>query len=232
MYNTLGEVIHAYRKEHSVSMGDFAACSGMSKAYVGMLEKGINYKTGKPIVPSWQMWSKAAQAMNMTLTELFKLVPDAPVLLVDDEADSKALIEAMEKANNIRPMPQLVEKPRLGAIACGEPILAEENVEGYDMVPDWVHCDFTLLCKGDSMIGARIHDGDIVCIKQQPTVENGQIAAVLIDDEATLKRVRFITDGIALWPENPDYEPMIYTGEAANRVQILGLATHFISKVK
>lgn len=135
-------------------------------------------------------------------------------------------------AANTEAMPTTVFRPRLGAIACGDPILADQNIEGYDQVPDWVKCDFTLICRGDSMTGARICDGDLVCIKQQETVENGQIAAVLIEDEATLKRVRFVEGGVALWPENPAYEPMVFVGEAANRVKILGLATHFISTIR
>ena len=137
--------------------------------------------------------------------------------------------------SNLRPMPKIVQVPRLGSIACGEPILAEQNIEGYDNVPNYVKCDFTLLCKGDSMTGARIYDGDIVCIKQQEEAQNGQIAAVLVDGEfeteATLKRVRLLKDGIALWPENPAYEPWIFTGEDANKVHIIGIATHFISVV-
>lgn len=142
---------------------------------------------------------------------------------------------ADELPDNVIPMPSFRQVPRLGAIACGEPVLAEDNIEGYDEVPDWVKCDFTLTCKGDSMINARIHDGDIVCIKAQPEVESGQIAAVLIDgefeSEATLKRVRYTEDGIVLWPENPRYEPKSYTGAEAERVRILGLATHLIGKV-
>ena len=121
--------------------------------------------------------------------------------------------------------------PRVGSIACGEPILAEQNIESYDAVPDFVNCDFTLVCKGDSMINARICDGDIVCIKQQPEVENGQIAAVQVgEDSATLKRVRYLDGGIALWPENPAYAPMIFTGNDVSKIRILGLATHFISR--
>ena len=122
--------------------------------------------------------------------------------------------------------------PRIGTIACGEPILAEQNIEGYDAVPDYIKCDFTLVCKGDSMTGARIFDGDIVCIKQQPEVESGQIAAVQIgEDSATLKRVRFAENSITLWPENPAYTPLIFTGADVEKVRILGLATHFISRV-
>ena len=129
-------------------------------------------------------------------------------------------------------MPGVNMIPRIGTIACGEPILAEQNFNGYDAVPDFVNCDFTLVCKGDSMIGARICDGDIVCIKQQPEVENGQIAAVQIgEDSATLKRIRYLPGGVALWPENPAYAPMIFTGEDVSKIRILGLATHFISRV-
>ena len=89
----------------------------------------------------------------------------------------------------INPIPKTYKRPRLGTIACGEPILAEENIEAYDDIPDNIKCDFTLICKGDSMVNARINDGDIVYIKQQSQVDNGEIAAVLIDNEATLKRV-------------------------------------------
>lgn len=140
-------------------------------------------------------------------------------------------------ANNIFSMPAISRAPRLGSIACGTPILAEQNIEGYDNVPDFVRCDYTLKCKGDSMTGARINDGDIVYIRKADTCESGQIAAVVICDgadcgEATLKRVRFIPGGIALWPENPRYEPMIYVGEDANRVRIIGVATHFTSVVR
>lgn len=91
---------------------------------------------------------------------------------------------------NFHPVPKMVKRPRLGVISCGDPIMSEENFDGYDDVPEHINCDFTLTCEGDSMIGARICDGDTVYIKQQPTVENGQIAAVLIEgSEKLLKRV-------------------------------------------
>lgn len=127
----------------------------------------------------------------------------------------------------------LIRVPRVGAIACGEPILAEQNVEGYDQVPAWTNCDFTLVCKGDSMIGARIFDGDIVCIRSQPDVESGEIAAVQVgDDEATLKRVKKFPDHIILEPENPNYRPLVFWDDEMAKVRILGKATHFISEVR
>ena len=131
----------------------------------------------------------------------------------------------------IMPVPKTVKKPRLGTIACGEPILAEENLDGYDEVPTEIKCDFTLLCKGDSMINARINDGDVVYIKQQPTVDNGEIAAVLIENEATLKRFYSYENKVVLQPENPQYSPLIYVDEEINNIRIIGKAVGFTSRL-
>lgn len=137
---------------------------------------------------------------------------------------------------NVSGMPETHSVPRLGAIACGEPVLAEGNIEGYDAVPDWVQCDFTLVCRGESMTGARIYDGDIVCIRRAEEVRNGQIAAVLVEgefeSEATLKRFYKNGDTITLLAENPAFPPFTFSGEEMNRVRVIGLATHFISTVK
>lgn len=132
----------------------------------------------------------------------------------------------------LMPMPKFVKKPRLGTIACGKPILAVEEAEIFDDVPDGVSCDFTLKCKGDSMITARVFDGDIVYIRQQDMVDNGEIAAVLIDDETTLKRVRLFDDHIVLEPENPMYKPLVYWGEEMNNIRILGKAVAFTSAMR
>lgn len=129
----------------------------------------------------------------------------------------------------INPIPKTYKRPRLGTIACGEPILAEENIETYDDIPDNIKCDFTLVCKGASMINARINDGDIVYIKQQSQVDNGEIAAVLIDNEATLKRVYIYEDKVVLQPENTKYPPFVYTKEEMNNIRILGKAVGFTS---
>lgn len=129
----------------------------------------------------------------------------------------------------INPIPKTYKRPRLGTIACGEPILAEENIEAYDDIPDSIKCDFTLICKGDSMVNARINDGDIVYIKQQSQVDNGEIAAVLIDNEATLKRVYIYEDKVVLQPENTKYPHFVYTKEDMNNIRILGKAVGFTS---
>lgn len=133
---------------------------------------------------------------------------------------------------NIMPMPQMKKVPLLGTIACGEPIMADENIECYVSVPDHIHADFCLRCQGDSMINARIFDGDIVYIHKQPIVENGEIAAVLIEEEATLKRVYIYADKIILQPENPLYAPKVYVQEEMNDIEILGKAIYFTSLVR
>ncbi len=119
--------------------------------------------------------------------------------------------------------------PLLGTIYCGEPSYAAESFDSYVMVGSNVPCDFALRAKGDSMIGARIHDGDIVFIRRQDTVDNGDIAAVSLDDDATLKRVRFLKGGLTmLMAENPRYEPIVIGGEDETRtVHILGKAVAF-----
>ncbi len=169
----------------------------------------------------------------VSMYETGKREPDFETLEVFADFFNVSMDTLTGRSENERTPPlSFTMVPRIGTIACGEPILAEQNFDGYDAVPDFVNCDFTLVCKGDSMTGARICDGDIVCIKQQPEVENGQIAAVQIgEDSATLKRIRYLPGGVALWPENPAYAPMIFTGEDVSKIRILGLATHFISRV-
>jgi len=154
-----------------------------------------------------------------------------------DSGESDAAARYIDKLHselpdNILPMPKMKKVPLLGTIACGEPILATENIEDMVNMPENVVADFALRCKGDSMINARIFDGDIVYIRQQPTVENGEIAAVLIDDEATLKRVLIFEDHIILQPENPTYKPLAYWGEEMNAVRILGKAVAFTSNIR
>ena len=121
------------------------------------------------------------------------------------------------------PMPETELRPRVGRIACGDPITAEENIETYDEVLSSWHADFTLMCCGDSM-SPKIEDGDVVAIRSQPTVENGEIAAVRIGDEATLKRVFLHPDYIELRPINPNYESIIRHKEEMDDIKIEGKA--------
>jgi repressor LexA len=121
--------------------------------------------------------------------------------------------------------------PLLGTIAAGNPIYTEEQFESYIEAGANIPADFCLKIQGDSMINARICDGDIVFIKKQSYVDDGQIAAVLINDEATLKRVYKSENEIVLVAENPAYKPMVYKNEELNYIRILGKAIAFQSNV-
>lgn len=128
------------------------------------------------------------------------------------------------------------ELPVLGEIACGVPKFANEDRESYVDAGTGIKADFCLKAKGNSMVNARIHDGDIVFIRRQDIVENGEIAAVVVnnDNEATLKRFYYYRDRatLILKPENPEYEDLIFQNEELNEVQVLGKAIAFQSDVK
>lgn len=136
--------------------------------------------------------------------------------------------ESTEIPPGFEPPPKMRKVPLIGEIACGEPILAEQNIEDYLDVPEEVHCDFLLRCKGDSMIDAGIQSGDVVFVRIQETVENGEIAAVRIGDEATLKRVYWDGDTLMLMPANNAYAPKSFRGEEINDVHIEGKAIGFM----
>ncbi len=137
----------------------------------------------------------------------------------------------------VLPLPKTYKVPLLGDIACGSPITAVEDIEAMVNVPEYIHVDFALRCKGDSMINARIFDGDIVYIHKQEEVENGEIAAVMVADsaemaEATLKRVYFSGEQLILQAENPTFSPIMFSGEDINQVRILGKAVAVLSGIR
>lgn len=133
---------------------------------------------------------------------------------------------------NIYPI-ELKRFPLLGEIACGEPRFASEDRASYVEASTDIQADFCLKAKGDSMINVRIQDGDIVFIREQPSVYNGEIAAVVIDDEATLKRVFYYPekDLFILKAENPKYDDLIYSKSELDNIRILGKAIAFQSDV-
>ena len=117
--------------------------------------------------------------------------------------------------------------PMLGSVPCGEPVFMSEEYEFQVDTTDEIKADFVLKCKGDSMIGARIYDGDIVFVRKQETVENGEIAVVAVEDEATLKRFYKYNDLIVLRAENPAYKDMVFTPADHKQIRILGKAVWF-----
>ncbi|MBR4049146.1 MAG: helix-turn-helix domain-containing protein [Clostridia bacterium] len=209
---SIGTQIKQQRLKKGYTLEELAKLVGTSKQTIQRYETGVISN-----IPSDKI-----EALAMALGV-------SPAYLMGWEDKEKTDIFSIP---GIMPMPKMKRVPRLGTIACGEPIMAEENFEGFDNIPDFIDCDFSLTCKGDSMINARIYDGDLVFIKMQPKVENGEIAAVMIDGETTLKRVYLEDNQLILQPENSAYRPFVYVNEQINDVRILGKAVWFASKVK
>lgn len=212
------ERLRSLRTSHGLSQSELASQLGISKSSVNMYERDERE-------PGLEMLETIADYFNVDMDFL---------LGKSDFPNKHAWLSKMDidLPIGIIPLPEMRKIPLLGSIACGAPILAEEHIEDYVDIPKHIKADFALTCKGDSMINARIFDGDIVYIRQQDTVDNGEIAAVLIDGEATLKRVTLYDDHIVLAPENPLYRPLVYWGEEMNGIRILGKAVAFTSTVK
>lgn len=192
-----------------------------SQDYIAELLGYKSYTT----IQKWESGdSEPSIAKLSRLAELYKV--DLDSLMNKDLS-----VEDSDTIPNIYPI-EKKKFPLLGNVACGQPILATENFEGYIESGSDIHADFCLRAKGDSMVNARILDGDIVFIRKQDMVENGEIAAVLIDNEATLKRFYISNDIVQLNAENPSYAPQIYKKEDLNGIRILGKAIAFQSDVK
>lgn len=199
----IGSLIKKLRTEHGYSQEELGSLLGVQRAAVQKWECGTVKNLKRETIKK--------------LSEIFNVLP------------SSFIDEDYINYNNVISFPKMNRIPLIGTIACGTPILATENLDGEVTVPEEINADFALRCKGDSMIDARIHNGDIVYIRHQPTVDNGEIAAVLIDEEATLKRVYISDDTITLVACNSKYQPFVYTGEQLNQIRILGKAVGFTS---
>ena len=206
----LGKRIKETRIARNYTLDELAADIGLNKSTLSRYERGEIDSPKLPVIEA------VANKLRVN-----------PLWLIGKSEDSFPSPPA-----NVIPMPEMRKIPLIGAIACGAPILAEEHIEDYINIPAHIPGDFALTCKGDSMINARIFDGDLVYIRQQETVDNGQIAAVLIDGEATLKRVKIFDDHIVLEPENPHFRPLTFWGEEMNTVRILGKAVAFTSAIR
>ena len=208
---SIAENIKRIRLEHGLSQAELGKISGVSDKAVSTWELGIK-------VPRMGAVEKMANYFGIAKSEI-----------VDDVQPSPAKKPTIPPG--FEPMPKMRKIPLIGSIACGIPITAEQNIEKMVDVPESIRCDFSLTCHGDSMIDAGIHDRDIVYIRIQPEVENGEIAAVRIGDEATLKRVYYSDDTLTLMPANPAYAPLVYAGAQLDEVQIEGRAvgcTHWV----
>lgn len=201
----IGKIISQRRSELKLTLEDIGNAVGVGKSTVKKWEDGTITSIGCDKIPA--------------LAAVLQISPYAIMGIGNND----------NYISNIIPVPVTNAVPLLGTIACGSPILAQENLEGEVTVPENIKADFALRCKGDSMVDARINDGDIVYIRQQPIVNNGEIAAVLIGDEATLKRVYISKSTITLMACNSKYEPFVFSGKEIEQVHILGKAVGFTS---
>lgn len=209
----IGKRIEARRHELGLTLAEIASQIGVATSTIQRYEAGEILRIKIPVI--------------FAIASVLKVTPQWLLGIPNSEKDAANL-----DFDNILPLPNMRKVPLLGTIACGTPILAAENLDGYVKMPENVHADFCLRCKGDSMIGARIMDGDLVFIHQQPDVDNGAIAAVIVEDEATLKRIYKSTGKIILQPENPRYEPFVFVGEELSQIRIIGKAVAFLSGVE
>ena len=209
---TFSERLKSLRSEKGWSQQRLADELKLSKSSVNMYERGERE-------PGFETMEAIADTFNVDMDYLY------------GRTDVKIAEPIQLNAGTVPPgfelLPRMVKKPLIGDIACGEPITAEQNVADYVDVPETVHCDFCLRCHGDSMVDAGIQDNDVVYIRIQPEVEDGEIAAVRIGGEATLKRVYYDGQSLTLMPANSSYRPKTYSGPELENIRIEGKAVGF-----
>lgn len=213
MVQNIGEYLAKRRQDLGLMQNEVGSYVGVSEGTVSRWESGY--------------------IKNMKRNNIYKLAQIlriSPLVLLNDTipADQE---NDMPQAKNIIPF-NAKRVPLVGRIAAGTPILAEQNIDGYENLADGVQADFCLQVQGDSMIGANIHSGDIVFIRQQEEVEDGEIAAVLVDDSATLKRFYRHDGAVELRPENPRYKSMIFTADNCQQFRVLGKAVALQTLIK
>lgn len=209
---TFANRLKALLVERQITQAELARRTGISKSSITHYVKG-----------DWEGKQDAVYAIAAAtnVNEAWLMGYDVP--MDKNPSNPKPSLDAAPIPPGYDPPPKMVQVPLIGAIACGEPITAEQNIEGYVEVPERWHASFTLTCRGHSM-EPKIKDGDIVAIRSDLQVENGQIAAVRIGDEATLKKVYYYPERLILRPVNDDYEEITLEGEKINDARIEGKA--------
>jgi len=193
MKQNIGMAIKTRREQLELTQQQVADYVGVSKSAVSRWESG--------------------DVANMGIDKLSKLSEILSVSPLDIINETELTLRIVPNKNNTAPI------PLLGSIAAGSPILAEQNIEDYFNLDKKIKADFCLRIKGDSMININIMDGDIVFIKKQEDLENGEVGAVLVEDSATLKRFYRMNGEVYLQSENPAYKPIVISG---GEVMILG----------
>lgn len=204
MHLEFGDILRQLRRERGLSQDEMAVLLGTTKQVIS------RYET-KQRVPRLSVVAQFASKLGV------------PLSLLTGENEEPA--PEITRENGVRRVPVL------GGVACGEPVHNPGDGTEYVTIEEDILCDFALVAQGDSMTGDRIHSGDIVFIRKQSNVRDGEIAAVAVDNELTLKRIRRLrgADGSVaftqLLPSNPSYSPIDIGGEDETRaVHILGKA--------
>ena len=209
-----GEVLKDLRKREGLSQAELAEILGVSKSTVGM------YEQSKRSPHSDELLMRIAGYFGVTIDYLKGYTPDGISYDFDKLGLRKVVIKRL---------------PMLGKIACGQPVMCEQEYETVIDASGEINADFCVTAQGDSMINARIMDGDIIFVREQSIVENGEIAVVIVnDDEVTLKRFYYYPENqrVILQAENPRYQPMVYEGEQLEHIRVLGKAIAFNSKIR
>ena len=206
----LGDTLKQIRKEKGLTLEALATMVGTSRQTIHRYETGI-----------------ITNVPHKMVGDLARALEVSPATLMGWDGE-----DGEKYPDNVIPI-SVKRLPILGDIACGEPIYASEEHDSFISTDIGLDADFCLRAHGDSMTGARIFDGDIVFIRAQDSVDNGEIAAVIINDEATLKRVYYYPEAskLILSAENPKYAPFVYVGDELNEIKIIGKAVAFQSNI-
>lgn len=213
LYMTIGNLVNSYRLEHDLPMQEFADRCGLSKSYISMLEKNVNPRNNKPIIPTIETYNKIAHGMNLDLDSLLKMLDSTEPVDV-----SKIETVQIESGYII---------PVLGRVAAGIPMTAAEYIIDTEEISKAMANDgeyFGLQVKGDSM-EPKISNGDVVIVRKQSDADDGDLVIALVNgDDAVVKRLKKYKDGIALISTNPAYEPMYYSNDEieSKPVEIIG----------
>lgn len=208
MNNITGERLKALRIQFGMTQKEVADKIGVKSQAIHKYETGV-----------------VVNLKRSTIEKLAQIFDVSPLYIM-------GLENSVSAYSNMESAPAFYTVPIIGSIACGTPIEAIEDKSGEVQVDKRYKVDFALICKGDSMINARIFDGDVVYIRAQPDVENGEIAAVLIENEATLKRVYKYPNRIELRPENPTFPVLNYEVDELKEIRIIGKAIAFSSEIR
>lgn len=210
---TIGNLVNTYRLEHDLPMQEFADRCGLSKSYISMLEKNVNPRNNKPIIPTIETYNKIAHGMNLALDDLLKML------------DSSQPVD-LSQIDTI-PIESGYTIPVLGRVAAGIPITATEYVIDTEEISQAMAADgeyFGLQIKGDSM-EPKISNGDVVIVRKQSDADEGDLVIALVNgNDAVCKRLKKYVDGIALISTNPAYEPMYFSNKEISEkpVTIIG----------